>query len=232
MESIRLPSGRKGIVTLSILIFLSGVFAVMLFFDESTLSFFRAQQMQRQYYVEQTLTLQKQTLQAKQKVCSSLPLAGSERVRQVFINRVGAEEAIRYSLWCQRIALFKKLPKKGENQGLLKALIDLENLDEFRPHFATPPYPLVNAMPQLYWFYGKQNQWEVRGTAQGIFIAEGDLVLRGKGRVSGAVITGGKLSLDGVIVAYGKKQVELLAQQYSKWQLAEKSWSDFNASSQ
>ena len=72
----------------------------------------------------------------------------------------------------------------------------------------------------------------MNGTVQGILVAEGDLTLRGKGRVSGAVITGGNLLLEGVSVAYGKKIIEPLVQQYSKWQLAEKSWSDFKASSE
>lgn len=60
------------------------------------------------------------------------------------------------------------------------------------------------------------------------YLAEGDLKLTGKGRISGAVITSGNLTLDGVTLAYGKKTVVALVQQYSQWQLAEKSWSDFN----
>ncbi|OOF86082.1 hypothetical protein BKG93_03780 [Rodentibacter ratti] len=225
--------GRKGVVTLNILIFLSGLLVVILLFDDSTLSFFRAQQMQRKNYVERTLALQKMTSQEKQNACLSLSLDNSDRVRQVSINMEDAEDAIQYSIWCQRTAIFKKSPTKGDNQGLLANFIHLENLDEFRPHFSTPPYPLVtNKTPQLYWFQGKQTEWEVNGIVQGILVAEGDLILRGKGRVSGAVITGGKLLLEGVTVAYGKKIIEPLVQQYSKWQLAEKSWSDFKAPSE
>ena len=42
----------------------------------------------------------------------------------------------------------------------------------------------------------------------GILLAEGDLSLTGKGRISGAVITGGSLKLEGVVtVAYGKAVV-------------------------
>ncbi|WP_288062985.1 DUF2572 family protein [Rodentibacter caecimuris] len=225
--------GRKGVVTLAILIFLAGLLAVILLFDDSTLSFFRAQQMQRKNYVEQTLTLQKMTLLDQQNACSTLPLDNSDLVQQVFINIEGAADSIQYSLWCRRAAIFKKSPTKGDNQGLLASLIHLENLDEFRPLFSMPANPLVsNKMPQLYWFNGKQTEWEVSGTVQGILVAEGDLILRGKGRVSGAVITGGRLTLEGVSLAYGKKIIEPLVQQYTKWQLAEKSWSDFKVSNE
>ncbi|MBF0751217.1 MULTISPECIES: DUF2572 family protein [Pasteurellaceae] len=225
--------GRKGIVTLTILIFLSGLLTIMLFFDDSTLSFFRAQQMQRKNYVERTVALQKMASKEKQKVCSLLPLDNSDRVRQVSINRQGAEDAIQYSLWCQRVGIFKKPPTKGVNQGLLTNFIHLENLDEFRPHFLTPPNPFIeNKMPRLYWFQRKQAEWDVNGTVLGILVAEGDLTLRGKGRVSGAVITGGHLVLEGVSVAYSKKIIEPLVYQYSKWQLAEKSWSDFKTPSE
>ncbi|MDC2824473.1 DUF2572 family protein [Rodentibacter pneumotropicus] len=225
--------GRKGVVTLTILIFLSGLLGVILLFDDSTLSFFRAQQMQRKNYVERTLALQRMTSLEKHKACSSLPLDNSDHVRQISINLEGVEDAIQYSLWCQRTAIFKKSPTKGDNQGLLTHFIHLENLDRFRPHFSTPPYPLAtNNTPQLYWFPEKQTEWEVNGTVQGILVAEGNLTLRGNGRVSGAVITGGSLALEGVTVAYGKKIIEPLVQQYSEWQLAEKSWSDFKASSE
>ncbi|OOF57833.1 hypothetical protein BKK56_00380 [Rodentibacter genomosp. 2] len=225
--------GKKGVVTLAILIFLAGLLAVILLFDDSALSFFRAQQMQRKNYVEQTLTLQKMTLLERQNACSTLPLDNSDPVRQVFINIEGEKDSIQYSLWCQRSAIFKKSPTKGDNQGLLASLIHLENLDEFRSLFSMPANPLVsNKIPQLYWFNEKQTEWEVNGTVQGILVAEGDLILRGKGRVSGAVITGGRLTLEGVSLAYGKKIIEPLVQQYSKWQLAEKSWSDFKASNE
>ncbi|OOF44533.1 DUF2572 family protein [Rodentibacter trehalosifermentans] len=224
---------RKGVATLGILIFLSGLLAVMLLFDDSTLRFFRAQQMQRKNYVERTLALQKMTFSEKQQACLALPLDNPDRVRQVFINIAGAEDAIRYSLWCQRVAIFKKSPTKGDNQGQLTNFIQMKNLNEFRPHFTTLSNPLIaNKIPQLYWFQGDKTEWEVDGTVPGILVAEGDLILRGKGRISGAVITGGSLSLEGVTVAYGKKMVEPLVQQYSKWQLAEKSWSDFSPSNE
>lgn len=230
MESIK---ARKGIVTATILIFISGLLVVILLFDESTLHFFLARQMQRKHYVERTLTLQKMTSIEKQNVCKNLPLDNSEKARQISITLDGANDAIQYSLWCRRVAIFKKTPTKGVNQGLFDHFIRMENLSEFRPHFLQPANPLVtNKMPQIYWFDQHQTTWEINGKVQGIVIAEGDLTLRGNGRISGTVITAGTLTLEGVTVAYGKKVIEPLVRQYSKWQLAEKSWSDFKISSE
>ncbi|WP_226692981.1 MULTISPECIES: DUF2572 family protein [Rodentibacter] len=224
---------KKGIVTTAILIFISGLLMVILLFDDSTLRFFLAQQMQRKHYVERTLTLQKMTSAEKQNACKNLPLDNSEKVRQISITLDGANDAIQYSLWCQRVAIFKKTPTKGVNQGLFDHFIRMENLSEFRPHFLRPANPLLsNQIPQIYWFDQNQATWEISGKVQGILIAEGDLTLRGNGRISGAIITGGTLTLEGVTVAYGKKVIEPLVWQYSKWQLAEKSWSDFKISSE
>ena len=49
---------KKGIVTLTALILLSGLLALILLFDEQIFAFFRAQMSQRKYYVEQSLALQ------------------------------------------------------------------------------------------------------------------------------------------------------------------------------
>ena len=85
--------------------------------------------------------------------------------------------------------------------------------------------------PQVYWI--TQNQLEIKGNVSGILLAEGDLTLTGKGRISGAVITGGSLKLeDGVTVAYGKAVVTKLVQEYSQWRLVDKSWSDLSAQDQ
>lgn len=46
---------KKGIVTLTALILLSGLLALILLFDEQIFAFFRSQMSQRKYYVEQSL---------------------------------------------------------------------------------------------------------------------------------------------------------------------------------
>ncbi|HHE9946602.1 DUF2572 family protein [Haemophilus influenzae] len=220
---------QKGIITLTILIFISGLLTAFLLLDDNHLSFFRAQQNQRKHYVERTLQLQKMTEEKKQTACLDLPLNNNERVKQISIALEGAADAIQYFLWCERMSLFKKSPKKGDNQGALKDFVPDEKLAYFRPHFSSPPRILnANKMPKLYWFSDSQTEVEINGTVSAVLIAEGDLKLTGKGRISGAVITSGNLTLDGVTLAYGKKTVVALVQQYSQWQLAEKSWSDFN----
>ncbi|EDJ91738.1 DUF2572 family protein [Haemophilus influenzae] len=220
---------QKGIITLTILIFISGLLTAFLLLDDNHLSFFRAQQNQRKHYVERTLQLQKMTEEKKQTACIDLPLNNNERVKQISIALEGAADAIQYFLWCERMSLFKKSPKKGDNQGALKDFVTDEKLAYFRPHFSSPPRILnANKMPKLYWFSDSQTEVEINGTVSAVLIAEGDLKLTGKGRISGAVITSGNLTLDGVTLAYGKKTVVALVQQYSQWQLAEKSWSDFN----
>ncbi len=169
------------------------------------------------------------TEEKKQTACLDLPLNNDESVKQISIALEGAADAIQYFLWCERMSLFKKSPKKGDNQGALKDFVTGEKLAYFRPHFSSPPRILnANKMPKLYWFSDSQAEVEINGTVSAILIAEGDLKLTGKGRISGAVITSGNLTLDGVTLAYGKKTVVALVQQYSQWQLAEKSWSDFN----
>lgn len=179
--------------------------------------------------MERTLQLQKMTATKKQTACLDLPLNNNESVKQISIALEGAADAIQYFLWCERMSLFKKSPKKGDNQGALKDFVSGEKLAYFRPHFSSPPRILnANKMPKLYWFSDSQAEVEINGTVSAVLIAEGDLKLTGKGRISGAVITSGNLTLDGVTLAYGKKTVVALVQQYSQWQLAEKSWSDFN----
>ena len=111
----------------------------------------------------------------------------------------------------------------------MKDFIHTEKLTDFRPRFSSPPKILnANKTPKLYWFSDSQAEVQINGTVSAVLIAEGDLKLTGKGRISGAVITNGNLTLDGVTLAYGKPVVTTLVQQYSQWQLAEKSWSDFN----
>ena len=65
---------KKGIVTLTALILLSGLLALILLFDEQIFAFFRAQMSQRKYYVEQGLALQKISQQQQKHICQNLPL--------------------------------------------------------------------------------------------------------------------------------------------------------------
>ena len=70
---------KKGIVTLTALILLSGFLALILLFDEQIFAFFRAQMSQRKYYVEQSLALQKISQRQQNHICQNLPLSGAEK---------------------------------------------------------------------------------------------------------------------------------------------------------
>ena len=224
---------KKGMVTLTALILLSGLLALILLFDEQIFAFFRAQMSQRKYYVEQSLALQKISQQQQQThICQNLPLNGAEKVKQVFFESNGAEDKVAYSVWCKRAELFKKSPTKGINENMLRDFISSEKQADFQPHFVKVDTTLTAQKTlQVYWI--TQNQLEVKGNVSGILLAEGDLTLTGKGRISGAVITGGSLKLEeGVTVAYGKAVVTKLVQEYSQWRLVDKSWSDLSAQDQ
>ena len=224
---------KKGMVTLTALILLSGLLALILLFDEQIFAFFRSQMSQRKYYVEQSLALQKiSQLQQQTHICQNLPLNGAEKVKQVFFESNGAEDKVAYSVWCKRAELFKKSPTKGINENMLRDFISSEKQADFQPHFVKVDTTLTAQKTlQVYWI--TQNQLEVKGNVSGILLAEGDLTLTGKGRISGAVITGGSLKLEeGVTVAYGKAVVTKLVQEYSQWRLVDKSWSDLSAQDQ
>ena len=68
---------KKGMVTLTALVLLSGLLALILLFDEQIFAFFRAQMSQRKYYVEQGLALQKISQQQQTHICQNLPLNGA-----------------------------------------------------------------------------------------------------------------------------------------------------------
>ena len=222
---------KKGMVTLTALILLSGFLALILLFDEQIFAFFRSQMSQRKYYVEQGLALQKIS-QQQTHICQNLPLNGAEKVKQVFFESNGAEDKVTYSVWCKRAELFKKSPTKGINENMLRDFISSEKQADFQPHFMKVDTTLTaQKTPQVYWI--TQNQLEIKGNVSGILLAEGDLTLTGKGRISGAVITGGSLKLEeGATVAYGKAVVTKLVQEYSQWRLVDKSWSDLSAQDQ
>ena len=88
---------KKGMVTLTALILLSGLLALILLFDEQIFAFFRSQMSQRKYYVEQSLALQKISQQQQKHICQNLPLNGVEKVKQVFFDSNGAEDKVVYS---------------------------------------------------------------------------------------------------------------------------------------
>ena len=77
-------------VTLTALILLSGLLALILLFDEQIFAFFRAQMSQRKYYVEQSLSsTENQSAATNAHLPKTLPLNGTEKVKQVFFESSG-----------------------------------------------------------------------------------------------------------------------------------------------
>ena len=99
-------------MTLTALILLSGLLALILLFDEQIFCVFRSQMSQRKYYVEQSLPLQKISQQQQKHICQNLPVNGAEKVKQVFSSLMGQRDKVAYSVWCKRAELFKKSPTK------------------------------------------------------------------------------------------------------------------------
>ena len=62
--------------------------------------------------MERTLQLQKNDRDEKKTACLDLPLNNNESVKQISIALEGSTDAIQYFLWCERMSLFKKSPKR------------------------------------------------------------------------------------------------------------------------
>ena len=117
------------------------------------------------------------------------------------------------------------------NEATFTEFINELHLPLFQSVLSLPPTVLPkDRRDYFYWFDRNQTEWELKGNIYAVIVAEGDLNITGKGRISGAVITGGKLSKGAdVQLAYRRATVAAVAKTYSRWIYAEKSWNDFKA---
>ncbi len=65
---------QKGVVTLTLLMLLSSVLLILLFFDGDLISLHSSIVSQRKIYLEQSLILQRQSISQKEKLCENQPL--------------------------------------------------------------------------------------------------------------------------------------------------------------
>ncbi|OOF70357.1 hypothetical protein BKG89_03845 [Rodentibacter caecimuris] len=228
---------NKGIITLTLLVIIASLLAVIFLLNEDNLHFYSTQLMLRKQYVEQNALLQTLSRQQKTMLCNKLPIHLEENSKSIeFIPSQLSnlykklEDKLIYRFWCKKSRLFKKLPTKRIYEGQFMSFIypqELQHFEEiFYPPSATPP--LNNQFPRLYFFNKHQTHANIQGNFNGIFLAEGELELTGKGKINGTIISGGKLRISPKIaVTYNKKAIITLYQQYSRWQAAEKSWHDF-----
>jgi len=112
---------------------------------------------------------------------------------------------------------------------LFDQFISEAGLALFRQQLQSPPLILAKSPSvALYWFGVGETEWEIDKNVNAVIVAEGDLHIRGQGKISGSIITKGRLTLDeNIKVTYSKSVATQIVQQYSRWRLAEKSWYDF-----
>ncbi|WP_187370404.1 DUF2572 family protein [Aggregatibacter actinomycetemcomitans] len=186
---------------------------------------------QRNLYVEQQVKLLSLSQSTQRERCEQVPIDENGDVFLVQFSLEGTPfpDGIRHHIWCQRDKLFQKSPVRNLHEGLLAQFIAESGLMIFREQLSGPPKNSVRKQPpSLYWFNADETEWTLDKNVNAVIVAEGDLHIRGKGKISGSVITKGKLTLDEDIkVTYSKSTVAHIVQQYSRWRLAENSWYDF-----
>ncbi|UDW84042.1 DUF2572 family protein [Pasteurella canis] len=217
---------QSGIVTLSILLLLSGILIMFLFVNEDLSRLYLIQTQQYKYYIKQSLNLQIDSSREKYNLCKNLPLNLNKNAHKLEFVSPSLEDEYAQYVWCSRLSLFKAVPHSALNEQKFDYFIQRENIPIFSAHFSSNHLNIS----QFYWFTAKQNEWELSGNKNAVVIAEGDLHIKGKGKITGTVITAGKLTLDPTIqVSYRKTTVEYWQTQLSHWRLVEKSWHDFKA---
>ncbi|WP_243385084.1 DUF2572 family protein [Caviibacterium pharyngocola] len=220
----------RGMITLTLLLLLSSFVLLSLLFFDDVLRLHLGITAQRKSYLAHNLPLQRISYEQKKTICQTLGLDNDNKSeRMIFEN---GEENDRTSdfLWCKRIFLLKSTPKKALYEGEFDLYIDERALPALR---AKLEFPASNAATDrndhFYWFDAEQSEWEINGNINAVVVAQGDLTLSGKGKISGAVITKGVLKkADAVQLVYRKATVSEMWRAFSYWQLAEKSWYDFN----
>lgn len=221
---------QRGIATLAILVILSSVLFALMLFEDDLLRLYSNKAGQRLHYIKEHLQLQQLSKEKAKAFCENLPLDQEGNIYRLRFRTEEKENAITHYTLCHRLALFHTLPKRGINQGDLSKFIHTNYIAEFAALFSKKQVEiLTEKSPHFYWFSKQQTECYLTSNFNGVIVAEGDLYLRGKGKVTGAIITAGKLTLDDTIdVSYRKASVAYWGQKLSRWKLAEKSWNDFD----
>lgn len=216
--------GQRGVVTLTTLLVLSSVLTVFLLFNETLLQLYSLQTHQYSSYVKQSWSLQQLSQLQKNRVCDTLPLLSDKKSHRFRFSLSELHENSQY-VWCYRSFLFKYPPRSAVNEQKFDHFIHRHNIDTFRQQF----HRVDSTAPDLYWLTAQNNTWDIEGNKHAVIIAEGDLHIRGKGKIMGTVITAGTLTVDSSVkITYHKSTVEYWLQHLSRWQVMEKSWHDFN----
>ena len=222
---------QRGIMTITLLILLSGFLLLTMLFNDDLLRLYSSIAAQRHLYVEQLLPLQQLSFNEKKSRCEKLSTQenGDAFLATFRLENNRLTDGLSHYVWCRRDKLFQKQPVRNQHEKLFDQFISKEGLALFRQQLQSPPLILSKSSPAaLYWFTANETEWEIDKNVNAVIVAEGDLHIRGQGKISGSIITKGRLTLDeNIKVTYSKSTVTQIVQQYSRWRLAEKSWYDF-----
>ncbi|WP_040975736.1 DUF2572 family protein [Necropsobacter massiliensis] len=218
----------RGIMTLTLLMLLSALLVMFMRFDDDLLRLYSALPSQRQVYLQAQLELQHISHEQAHAECNSVPLDNDDKTRRIRFENNEKNHRTFHFVWCERLSLFQQAPKKALNLGGFEQYLAPELEALFAAELHPPPPSLPSAKTgHLYWFNRQQTEWELNGNIYAVIVAQGDLLITGKGKISGALITGGKFhKSEQVQITYHKETVTNIVRQYSRWQLAEKSWYD------
>lgn len=224
-----MQSKKKGIMTISLLILLSSILLISMLFIDDIVRLHSVIVSQRKIYLQRDFILQELARNKPQSLCNNLALELKESAVKIPLQLENENDVAQHYVWCKRYALFLQAPRVGVNEGQFADFINRKNIARFTPRFQLPPQVLPKDKGSyLYWFDKNQTEWELTGNIYAVVVAEGDLHISGKGKISGAVITAGHLTKDsGITLAYRRATVSEIVQSYSQWELGEKSWNDF-----
>lgn len=216
---------KRGIITISALLMLSFGLMLLLLLQQDMLRLHAAQAAQRLVYVKQSIALQYLSQQQKEQTCHNLSKQREDNVfKQSFTLQ---NNSLAHYVWCQRKRLFKNRPSQVNNAGRFAHFIDRTLVPQFQTQFNQVLRD--KGWGSIYWFNEQDAVWEINNNVKGIVIATGNLHIKGKGKITGSIITEGHLQLEkGIKVAYNKEIVSYWYAELSDWQVAEKSWYDFN----
>ena len=222
---------QRGIMTITLLILLSGFLLLTMLFNDDLLRLYSSIAAQRHLYVEQQLPLQQLSFNEKKPRCEQLSTQenGDAFLVTFHLENNRLADGLSHYVWCRRDKLFQKQPVRNQHEKLFDQFISEEGLALFRQQLQSPLLILSKSSPAaLYWFTANETEWEIDKNVNAVIVAEGDLHIRGQGKISGSIITKGRLTLDeNIKVTYSKSTVTQIVQHYSRWRLAEKSWYDF-----
>lgn len=217
---------KKAITTLTFLILMTSLLMITMFFNQDMLSFYRAIHWQKKNYLQNDVILLNISRQQAMAECEKLSLDNDNNIHRLVFKATETNEQTSHFAWCERVYLFKQSPTKAINEKSFTLFIEPTQIAKFIYNIAN--YNLQK-MP-VYWFSNLSTEWEINENIKGIVVSEGDLYIKGKGEIRGAIITKGELRIgEQVKLIYNKKIVSEIRRSYSAWRLAKKSWYDFES---